>query len=438
MFAIAFMLLCFSGAPAPVRALVETPRAQERMTDDEEEEDEYVPGEVVVKLSQATDLPGVAADYGLDPMPRDQFGTRPIYRLAILNPSVSPPPSNLAEQLEADPQRRVIYAEPNFIAQTPEEGGESWGVGGDAGGFANQSFKNVIRLPEAHTRTRGRGITVAVLDTGVDAAHPELAGRLVAGRDFVDDDFDPSEVGNHEQNPTYGHGTHVAGLVALAAPEASIMPIRVLNPNGKGNIWVLVEALNYAVNPDGNPNTDDGADVINLSLTIKRETELLEEIIEDVTCGDNDEDEDEEGDEAEDDECLAGALGVVVVAATGNSGMIIREYPAAESTPGLLAVAASDETDTLAAFSTRGTWVSVAAPGERILSSVPGGGYGTWNGTSMAAPLTAGQAALVRARYPHLRASEVAARIIEKAATISGPVSRRIDAAAAVGLRPSR
>jgi hypothetical protein len=129
-----------------------------------------------------------------------------------------------------------------------------------------------------------------------------------------------------------------------------------------------------------------------------------------------------------------GGRGIVVVAAAGNRGASVREYPAAEETPGLLAVAASTPTDTLASFSTFGPWVPVAAPGADILSSVPGGGFGTWSGTSMAAPFAAGQAALVRATYPDLTATEVAQRIVATAAAISGLVPLRIDAAAALGV----
>ena len=161
---------------------------------------------------------------------------------------------------------RVVYAEPNFIGRAPEGVQRvSWPKGEEDDDYQEQWAAGMIRLPEAHTITRGAGITIAVLDTGVDATHPALAGQLVNGYDFVDLDADPSEGGSAEQNLHYGHGTHVAGLVALVAPEAKIMPLRVLDENGSGNIWVLAEALTYAINPDGNLNTADGADVINLS-----------------------------------------------------------------------------------------------------------------------------------------------------------------------------
>ena len=352
---------------------------------------DYLPGEVVVKLWQSSDLPGIAADYQLDPLPLDQFGARPIYRLRILD---GVDPQAKADALAGD--SRVQYAEPNFVEQTPEgQQRMQWSKGHSVGEYAGQWAGPKMNLPAAHSVTRGAGVTVAVLDTGIDPSHTAFAGRLVAGYDFVNMDSTPSEEGNADQHLAYGHGTHVAGLVALAAPDAKLMPIRVLDPNGVGNIWVLAEALAFAVNPDGNLNTDDGAHVINLSLSTLRPTNLLEEIITDITCSDDD----NGGDDGEG--CLAfNGRGAVVVAAAGNRASDVPEYPAAEAVNGVLAVAASTESDTLAAFSNHGAWVHVTAPGERIISPIPGNQYAVWNGTSMSAPLAAGEAALLRAFQP--------------------------------------
>jgi len=389
------------------------------------EADGYLPDEVTVKLLQASDLPGVAADHGLDPTPLDQFGAWAIYRLSILDGTL--PPDKAAE-LEADP--RVVYAEPNFLGHTPEgQQRSSWAKGGDSETYHGQRALTTARFPEAHTITRGAGVIVAVLDTGVDATHPDLAGHLIAGYDFVDLDDDPNDEGD-ETNLAYGHGTHVTGLIALAAPDADIMPVRVLDPEGLGNIWVLSKALAYAVDPDGNPETNDGARVINLSLGTTQVTNLLPEIVAAVTCANGDDDDD-------DDDCLGyGPGGAVVVSAAGNSGTRTREYPAAERVRGSLAVAASTITDTLATFSNFGPWVRVAAPGEAISSTIPLGEYAVWSGTSMATPLAAGEAVLVRAAFPNLNAISVVRRIVANAATIAGAVPRRIDAAAAVGFGP--
>jgi subtilisin family serine protease len=410
MLAAAAMLLNLSAPGRPARA---------------QEPDDYLPDEVVVKLSQSADLAGVASDHDLDPDPIDQFGARAIYRMRILDGAAPP---DRAVALAAD--SRVVYAEPNFLGGTPEgQQRVSWAKGGDDGDYAEQWAVDMIRLPEAHTVTRGAGVTIAVLDTGVDFTHPTLAGRLVDGYDFVDLDADPSEEGAEGQDVAYGHGTHVAGLIALVAPEARIMPLRVLDPDGVGNLWVIAEALAYAINPDGDPSTADGADVINLSLGTTRQTDLLAEVVAAVTC-------EEDDDQGEDDDCLVAPSqhGAVVVAAAGNNGSSIPEYPAAEGVVGSLAVGASTAADTLASFSNHGSWVHVAAPGEDILSTIPGGEYGVWSGTSMAAPLAAGEAALVRAANPSFTAADVVGRILSKSEDIGGPLPRRIDAAAALDI----
>ena len=385
---------------------------------------DYVPGEIVLKLPSSADLTDIASDYALDLVPLDQFGSRPIYRMRILD-DASPP--TRAAQLAADP--RVLYAEPNFIGRAPEGRAKlSWPKGVEGGNYQGQWAAGMIRLPEAHTVTRGAGMTVAVLDTGVDFSHPALAGRLVGGYDFVDMDADPSEVGIPGENLTYGHGTHIAGLIAMVAPEAKIVPIRVLDPEGAGDVWVLAEALAYAIDPDGDPDTADGADVINLSLSTTHQTALLAEIVGAVTCERDD-------DQGEDDDCLVGTnqRGAVVVAAAGNSGSDIPEYPAAEGVPGSLAVGASTRTDTLASFSNHGSWVHIAAPGEEILSSMPGG-YAIWSGTSMATPLAAGGAALVLAANPDFSTVDVVSHMVSKSEGINAPVPKRLDVAAALGI----
>jgi thermitase len=390
-----------------------------------QEPDEFVPNEILVKLHQAADVEGIAADHGLDPTPLDQFGTRLIFRMHI-GDGASPP--ERAAELAADP--RVVFAEPNFIGRAPQGTQRiSWPKGEEGDDYQEQWAAGIIRLPEAHTLTGGGGITVAVLDTGIDLTHPALAGHLRSGYDFVDMDTDPSVVGTPEQHPNHGHGTHVAGLVALVAPQAKIMPLRVLDEDGVGNIWVLAEALAYAINPDGDRHTADGADVINLSLGTTYRTDLLGEIVAAVTCEQDD-------DPGEDDDCLVSPNqhGAVVVIAAGNSASSIPEYPAAEGVIGSLSVGASTSADTLASFSNYGSWVQIAAPGESILSSVPGGEYAVWSGTSMAAPLAAGEAALVRAMNPSFSAADVVAQIVSKSESINGAVPKRIDVAAALGI----
>ncbi len=405
-----------------------------------EDSEKFIPGEVVVKLVNASVLPAIAAQYGLAPTPLEEFGKRPIYRLKINDGTPAP---TKAAALAADTQLRVVYAEANYESDAPETSGviatrQSWSVG-DPAAYQAQWAPTTIHLREAQRVTRGASMIVAVLDTGVDRHHPALAGRLLSGYDFVDDDNDPSEVGSQTTGP-YGHGTHVAGLIALAAPEAKILPIRVLDERGVGNVWVLAEALAYAADPDGNPNTDDGADVVNLSLSTNRRTSVLADITGKLSSGTID-DDDSNPSPVPTPEPAETNKGALVVVASGNGGDDVKQYPAAETgISGLLAVAASDSTDTLTSFSTRGSWVKVMAPGDGITSSVPGNLYGTWRGTSMAAPLAAGEAALIRAVRPDLSARAVRDLIVDTAPEVmkQGTVRRRIDAAAAlasVGVR---
>jgi subtilisin family serine protease len=380
--------------------------------------DDFVANEVLVKLNPAVDVRALAARYHLKQPQASggQFGQNPIYRLQI-DDGVSP--KEKANLLRRD--RRVVYAEPNYIGALPEaRQRSSWVVGSNAGDYTEQWAPTALRLPEAHTLSRGAGVIVAILDTGVDSAHPALVGRLVPGYDFVDLDNDPSEVPDYDYNSAYGHGTHVAGLVALAAPDAQIMALRTLDRDGIGTIWMQAQALRYAF--------EHGADVINLSYSFGNHSELLDDILAQVTCT-----------VAFDVGCRSRTSpGALVAAAAGNSGVNVREYPAADLVPGVLAVAASTEASALAPFSTYGSWVPVAAPGDRIVSSIPGGGYAAWSGTSMATPLAAGVAALARAAYPTLRPVEVQNRMTTNAATLNGPVRRRIDAAATLGLPTTR
>jgi subtilisin family serine protease len=234
------------------------------------------------------------------------------------------------------------------------------------------------------------------------------------------------------------------------------MPVRVLDRNGRGNIWVLAEGLAWAADPDGRPRSDDGAHVINLSLGTTRPTRLLDIAVKLAACTfDDDEDDDDDDDDdvdfsdpgfAADRERCARGHAALVVAAAGNGGSDSELiYPAAEGVAGSRAVAATRPDGTLADFSNRGSWIALAAPGESIASSVPGGGvagaWGAWSGTSMAAPLAAGAAALVLAsREPgQLRPNPrrwtpeaVLERLEDRAAPVCGAGQRVIDAYAAV------
>lgn len=393
--------------------------------------DPVVPGEVMIKLRSDADLPGVTLRHGLTL--KSRFGARPIYRMAVVGTA---PLTDKIAALLLDPA--VLLAEPNTVHSSPEgRKGLVWVVG-SAQTYAAQWAPAAIRLSQAHSRSVGTGVRVAVLDTGVDLQHPLLAGRLLPGFDFVDFDTDPSEQGS-PADAGWGHGTHVAGIVAMVAPAAKIMPLRVLDAKGQGDAWVLGEALLYAMDPDRNPATADGAHVINLSLGSLDRTSLMDVLASLATCSfvtnpDPLADFTDAGYNEDRQRCNSGG-GAVVVAAAGNGGnRREKQYPAAEGSYGLIPVAATRPGLTLASFSNSGGWIELAAPGDQITSALPGGGYGTWGGTSMAAPMVAGAAALLRAREPLLDAVKVVRQLERRSAGLCGDAKQRqLDAAALLG-----
>lgn len=389
--------------------------------------DPAVAGEILVQLSSASALPDLLTKYRLSQIAR--FGARPIFRLTLIDPAASVNDTIRALRKEA----AVLQAEPNFVHSAPEARRNFvWAIGSpDA--YAAQWAPQAIHLADAHKLSTGAGVVVAVLDTGVDLAHPVLRDRLLPGFDFVDVDTIPAEVGS-AVNAGFGHGTHVAGLIALVAPDAKIMPLRVLDEQGQGNAWILAEAILRA--------TENGAQVINLSLGSISRTRIMDAIARLASCTFLDikpavKDFDDPGYNGDKQRCAA-SQGAVVVAAAGNGASDAeKQYPAAEGAYGLMPVAASTTGARLASFSNFGSWIKVAAPGDGITSAVPGGGFGTWSGTSMAAPIVAGTAALVRQVRPDLSAKDLVRYIARYTSALCGAAQRQIDAAAAVsGVAP--
>lgn len=283
---------------------------------------------------------------------------------------------------------RLLYAEPNFVGEAPESTGRhTWGWGGnDTAPLDSQYAIYQLGLPAAWQASLGAGIVVAVLDSGVQLEHPALAAVWTPERyDFVDDDGDPQRVIAGATEIALGHGTHVAGIIHLVAPQARIMPLRVLDNQARGDIFRLAEAIVYA--------TDHGAKVINMSLGTADESALLDDITHRAT-----------------------ALGVTVVAAAGNLNEKDRQYPAASQC--VLAVTALDEKQQKADFANYGSWIDLAAPGVSIYSTLPQDGYGWWSGTSMATPWVAGQAALIYSLNARLTVRQIAELIVGTAQSV--------------------
>lgn len=266
---------------------------------------------------------------------------------------------------------------------------------------------NDYGFSQAWNTTRGAGVKVAVIDTGVDGTVPDLAGAVTAGTDVsgVGAASGEKPLGDAE---SANHGTWVASLLAGrgtgagngvlgAAPEANILAVSVALGKAMGPVGSdeqIAQGIRWAV--------DNGASVINMSLTR------------------NTLDWPTSWDEAFQ---YAFAHDVVIVAAAGNRGSGTSEVGAPATIPGVLTVAGVDRAGT-ASFdaSAQGITIGVSAPSEQLVGANPGGGYVQWAGTSGAAPLVSGAVALVRAAHPELKAPDVIERIIRTAKPAGGSV----------------
>lgn len=269
------------------------------------------------------------------------------------------------------PQDRMLRPLDDALAQT----GNQWGV-----------FRTGLPWLWRQGGGGAASVKIAIIDSGIDAfgsPHPDLAANVLAtGFDFVGGDADPTDTG-----PFAGHGTHVAGIAAAAADTGGIagagyacklLIVRVLDCTAAegcpGTFDAVAEGIRYAA--------DQGARVINLSLGSRDSSRALRVAVQ-----------------------YAIARGAIVVAAAGNDSAATLSYPAAY--PEVIAVGASDSLDLVPAFSNSGPGLDLVAPGTRIWSAWPGPSYRRANGTSMAAPLVAGVAAVIASRNPAITQEEM-------------------------------
>ena len=239
----------------------------------------------------------------------------------------------------------------------------------------NTTIWQQIRLEQGQklTENLGYGVKVAVIDTGIDLKHPALKGALAPRNewwDFYGDDALPQEEGAIGEG-SYGHGTNVAGIVRQVAPRATILPLRVLGPEGDGNLTDVAAAIQWAV--------DQGAQVINLSLGSDKKSDAIEKVIDSAV-----------------------SKGVLVVAATGNTGDTAVSYPARSAIKGKtasqrLSVTSVNPNDVKSDFATYSKEVELAAPGEDVFGPAPDEHMAAWSGTSMATPVASGTLALALA-----------------------------------------
>jgi len=369
----------------------------------------HVPGELIVQFKSGrapSTRSAVRARFGAELRRVLPYSALELWRFDETNISAD----DIARQLSAEPA--VEFAEPNFvytIARTPNDPyfGDLWGLHntGQSGGTPGVD----IDAPEAWDYSTGGGVIVGVIDTGVDYTHPDLVSNMWRnpgeipgngidddGNGYVDDVFG-IDTANADSDPfdDNDHGTHCAGTIAAVGDNgigiagvcwrARIMALKFLSASGSGTAFDAIELIQYA--------TRHGARVLNNSWGGGPYSLALQNAI-----------------------AMAQASNVLFCAAAGNGGAdgigddndVAPHYPSSYTNENVIAVAASDRNEQLAVFSNYGSnSVHLAAPGRAILSCVPGGGYQSWGGTSMAAPHVAGAAALLLSFHPHLTVAEL-------------------------------
>ncbi|WP_053363114.1 S8 family peptidase [Bacillus sp. FJAT-27251] len=231
----------------------------------------------------------------------------------------------------------------------------------------------IIQAPDIWPETKGQGITIAVLDTGCETSHPDLAGKIIGGRNFTKDDQ-----GNPDIFEDYnGHGTHVAGTIAAGlndtgvagvAPEANLLILKVLGKNGSGQYDWIINAIRYA--------TSQKVDIISMSLGGPQDVKELHNAIKEAI-----------------------AANILVVCAAGNEGdgedaTDELAYPGAYNE--VISVGAIDLDRNSSQFTNSNNEIDLVAPGERITSTYLNGSYATLSGTSMATPHVSGALALLK------------------------------------------
>jgi thermitase len=336
-------------------------------------------GEVLVELRAGASPDAVARRAGAS---RRELVRRTVHRLKV-------PPGQeraRAEALKRDPD--VVAAAPNYIRSasdlTPNDPlyGQQW-------------WLPKIAAPAAwSTATGSPSIIVAVLDSGADLTHPDLQANLVPGINTLCSDPDwvpPSATycATATEQDDYGHGTHVAGIVAAVgnngvgvasvAWSAKVQPVKVLDGSGNGSDAQIIAGIDWA--------REHGAKVLNMSLGGPGQSDVLDAAVN-----------------------RAWQSGMVVTASAGNQNSGVAFYPAAS--PNALGVAATNASDERWFLSNFGSFVDIAAPGDGILSIVRGGGYDYKTGTSMASPVVAGAAALVWTTHPGYQNAQVVSQLI--------------------------
>jgi subtilisin family serine protease len=374
----------------------------------------------------------------------------------VTSPSVDPSISTDGEvqSFESDQQLGVAelsgttnasltQSSTSILDQLPGRAAVSYFGSTVANYYLSQPATSLTRLPDVQSGSNyiGSGILVAVIDTGVDPGHPALSGVLLPGYDFVHNmsgaselvDLPPDMAADLTQSSTsildsgnlvqmnsftmailsqsstsildgppgsFGHGTMTAGLVHLVAPGAKILPLKAFSADGTSDLFNILQAIYYAV--------DNGANVISMSFEISQSSPALQNAIQ-----------------------YALSKNVTVVAASGNDDGQIMVYPAGYNS--VIGVGSTSNSDAKSSFTNFGTnAVYVAAPGEGVITTYPGGNYAAGWGTSFSTPLVAGQAALILQARPGYHPGDVA-NALSRAVQVPQMGHGRVDFCQALG-----
>src|SRR5581483_2385574 len=273
--------------------------------------------------------------------------------------------------------------------------GTGWDASPDPG-YVQQWGLAAVHAPEAWTVSVGTGaVTICVLDTGLDASHPDLAAHVYTNPADGSHGFNARN-GSHDVTDEIGHSTFVAGIAGaiggngagvVGVSQEKLLPVKGMDASG-GTEADLAEGIGICL--------AQGARVLSMSLHATQTSALLDQALDDAL-----------------------AAGAVVVAAAGNAGSDQVAYPA--SHPGVIAVGAANGTAQLAPFSNHGDRLDLVAPGVEIVSTVPGAKYAGASGTSAAAPFVSGAAALILDLAPSLTGAQVAALLEGNARDLGAP-----------------
>jgi subtilisin family serine protease len=335
----------------------------------------FRPGELICILPPGVGMDEVNAEYGTVVL--DQLIGQQMFLLQIPE-GISV--EEILPELSQDP--RIRLCEPNYFLDAPEaqklekpklkQVSQGFLDGVSPVEYFGQPSDLQIHLTEAHQYATGTGVTVAVIDAGICYDHPALFGRIApGGYDFVDNDSDPTDEG---EGDGWGHGCFVSGIITLVAPDCQVLPLRVLNAEGRGTSFNVAKAIIYA--------TDQDAKVVNLSLGTTRLSQAVLLAV-----------------------AYASGRGVLPVASAGNDNAQQPQFPASDINA--MGVAAVDQNDIKADFSNYGWYVEVCAPGVKIFSILPDSQYGTWSGTSFASALVSGTAVLLFSVDPQATPNEI-------------------------------